>query len=37
VLPFTGAGGVLPLLLVGLALVGLGGATLLARAHRGRA
>jgi hypothetical protein len=37
VLPFTGAGGVLPLLLVGLALVGLGAATLLARAHRGQA
>jgi hypothetical protein len=37
VLPFTGAGPTMPLLLAGLALVGLGGATLLARAHRGRA
>ena len=36
VLPFTGAG-TMPLLVVGLALVGLGGATLFARAHRGRA
>jgi hypothetical protein len=37
VLPFTGAGGVMPLLVVGLALIGLGAATLLARAHRGQA
>jgi LPXTG-motif cell wall-anchored protein len=36
VLPFTGAG-TMPLLVVGLALVGLGAATLFARAHRGRA
>jgi hypothetical protein len=35
-LPFTGAG-TLALLAVGLALIGLGGATLLARAHRGQA
>jgi hypothetical protein len=37
VLPFTGAAGTLPLLAAGLALVGLGVAALLARAHRGRA
>jgi hypothetical protein len=36
-LPFTGAGGVLPLLAVGLALVGLGAASLLAKARRGGA
>jgi hypothetical protein len=36
VLPFTGAG-IMPLLLVGLALIGLGAATLLARPHRGQA
>jgi LPXTG-motif cell wall-anchored protein len=36
VLPFTGAG-TMPLLLVGLALIGLGAATLLARAQRDRA
>jgi hypothetical protein len=36
VLPFTGAG-IMPLLLVGLALIGLGAATLLARAQRDRA
>jgi hypothetical protein len=35
-LPFTGAG-TLPLLAVGVVLIGLGGATLLARGHRGRA
>jgi hypothetical protein len=35
VLPFTGVGA-MPLLLAGLALIGLGGATLLARAQRGR-
>jgi hypothetical protein len=34
-LPFTGAGTLLPLLAIGLALLGLGGATLFARAHRG--
>ena len=33
-LPFTGAGGAMPLLAVGLALVGLGGASLLAKARR---
>jgi hypothetical protein len=33
VLPFTGAG-TIPLLLVGLVLIGLGAATLLARVHR---
>jgi LPXTG-motif cell wall-anchored protein len=36
VLPFTGAGTV-PLLVVGLVLIGLGAASLLARAHRGQA
>jgi hypothetical protein len=34
-LPFTGAGGAMPLLAVGLALVGLGAASLLAKARRG--
>jgi hypothetical protein len=33
-LPFTGAGTLMPLLAVGLALLGLGGATLFAKAHR---
>jgi hypothetical protein len=36
-LPFTGAGGAMPLLVVGLALVGLGAASLLAKARRGGA
>jgi hypothetical protein len=36
-LPFTGAGGVMPLLVVGLTLVGLGAASLLAKARRGGA
>jgi hypothetical protein len=35
-LPFTGAGGTTPLLLVGLALAGLGGASLLATSRRSR-
>jgi hypothetical protein len=34
-LPFTGAGGALPLLVAGLVLVGLGAASLLAKARRG--
>jgi hypothetical protein len=36
VLPFTGAGGTTPLLLVGLVLAGLGGASLLATSRRSR-
>jgi hypothetical protein len=36
-LPFTGAGGAMPLLALGLALVGVGGASLLAKARRGGA
>jgi hypothetical protein len=35
-LPFTGAGGTTPLLLVGLALAGIGGASLLATSRRSR-
>ena len=35
-LPFTGAGGTMPLLLVGLVLAGLGGASLLATSRRSR-
>jgi hypothetical protein len=36
-LPFTGAGTTMPLLAVGLALLGLGGASLLGKSRRGRA
>jgi hypothetical protein len=35
-LPFTGAGSTMPLLAIGLALLGLGGASLLGKSRRGR-